>query len=63
MFESCNPVFFLLLKRFVVTDLLKLLLIFTTAFAVWAKIVPAVLDYLLPQLLALRMTVSLKCQY
>lgn len=38
----------LLSERFVVTHLLKLLLIFTTSFAVWAKIVPAVLDYLLP---------------
>jgi hypothetical protein len=53
----------LLLERFVVTHFLKLLLIFTTALAVWSKIVPAILDQFLAQLLALRMTITLKCKY
>lgn len=50
----------LLGQRFVVTGFLKLLLIFTTAFAVWAKIVAAVFDSLLAQFLALRVTRALK---
>ena len=40
-------------KSVVVAGLLKPLLIFTTAFAVWAKIAPAMLDQLLTQFLTL----------